>query len=161
MIYRFGSNDKKVSFLSKLLTKTGKLLAQYFPLNNVRVNGLRMCSFEIGKQVYIGPDLIVASMISEKSCHLIIGDRVAVGPRVTIVLSSDANWSKLMDKIEPVKSTVILEHDCWLGAGVIILPGVKIGEFSIIGAGSVVTKDVPAYTVVAGVPARFVKNISL
>lgn len=159
MAYTSGSSDNRVSFLLKLKAKIGKLLAQYFPLNSIRVIGLRMCSFEIGNKVYIGPDLIVASIISEKSCHLKIGDRVAIGPRVTLVLSSDANWSRLMEIIKPVKSTVILENDCWIGAGAIILPGVKIGEYSIVGAGAVVTKDVPANTVVAGTPAKIINTI--
>ena len=49
---------------------------------------------------------------------------------------------------------VILEDDVWLGAGVIILSGVRVGRGAVVGAGAVVTKDVAANTVVAGVPAR-------
>ena len=47
----------------------------------------------------------------------------------------------------------------WLGAGAIILPGVTVGENSIVAAGAVVTKDVPSNTIVGGVPARFIKKI--
>ncbi|MCW7079146.1 MAG: hypothetical protein OCU16_06440 [Candidatus Methanospirare jalkutatii] len=54
---------------------------------------------------------------------------------------------------------VRIKHDAWIGTGAIILPNVTIGEFSIIGAGAVVTKDVPPYTVVAGIPARIIKKI--
>jgi acetyltransferase-like isoleucine patch superfamily enzyme len=160
MAYSSKSNGTQVSFCRKLKSKLGKLLAQYFPLNSVRVFGLRMCKFDIGHHVYIGPDLIVASPVSERSCHLKIGDRVAIGPRVTIILSSDANWSKLMEKFEFIKSTVIFENDCWLGAGVIVLPGVRIGECSIVGAGAVVTKDVPPYKIAVGVPAKVIKGIN-
>jgi|CZCB01.1.fsa_nt_gi maltose O-acetyltransferase len=153
------SDYKKLPFSKKFKIKIGKLLAKSFPHNKVRIYGLKLCGFSIGKKVYIGEELIIASPISEKSCNLIIGDRVAIAPRVTIVLSSDANWSNLTKIIKPIKSTVILENDCWIGAGAIILPGVTIGEMSIVGAGAVVTKNVSPYTVVAGVPAKEIKKI--
>lgn len=53
------------------------------------------------------------------------------------------------------------KDDAWIGAGSIILPGVTIGEGAVVGAGAVVTKDVPPYTVVVGVPARPIKRIDL
>jgi len=52
-----------------------------------------------------------------------------------------------------------LEDDCWLGTGVIILPGITIGKGAIVGAGSIVTKNVPPFTVFVGNPAKFVKQI--
>jgi len=159
MAYANKTSYKQFGFLKKLKVKFGKILAQHFPSNNFRVKGLKICGFEIGEKVYIGSDLIVGSLISENSCHLKIGNRVAIGPRVTILLSSDANWSKLMDNYEYIKSTVILEDDCWIGAGVIILPGITIGKMSIVGAGAVITKNVEPNTIVAGVPAKKIKNI--
>ena len=158
MVYSNSNIHKEHNFFTKLKIKTGKLIAEKFPLNSVRIIGLRMCKFEVGQQVYLGPGLMIASIISDNSCSLIIKDRVAIGPRVTLVLSSDANWSHLMNHIKPITSSVILEEDCWIGTGAIILPGVTIGKMSIIGAGSVVTKDVPPYSVYAGVPARFIKK---
>ncbi len=56
---------------------------------------------------------------------------------------------------------VIIEDDCWIGAGAIILNGITIGKGSVVGAGSVVTKDVPPYTIVAGNPARKIKDIPI
>ena len=158
-MYGNSESKNKVSFLKKIKFKLGKLLAQHFPNNRIRIYGLNLCEFSTGKKVYVGQDLIVASPISEKTCDLIIGDRVAIGPRVTIVLSSDANWSKLMKHLKYIKSTVVLEEDCWIGAGAIILPGVKIGKMAIVGAGAVVTKDVEPFSVVAGVPAKMIKRI--
>ena len=119
--------------------------------------GLKLCGFKVGQKVYIGGDLIVASIISENTCNLTIKDRVAIGPRVTLILSSDANWSNLMNVIEPVKGTITLEEDCWIGAGAIIMPNITIGASSIVGAGAVVTKNVPPHSVVAGVPAKIIK----
>jgi len=154
MVYARNSDFNQVSFFTRLKVKFFKKVVKTFPWNRVRVYALKQCGFSVGENVYIGEDLIVASIISEKSCHLKIGDRVAIGPRVTLLLSSDANWSKLMKKIEPVKSTIVLENDCWIGAGAIILPGVTIGEASIVGAGAVVTKDVNPGEVVVGIPAK-------
>jgi len=134
-------------------------LAKSFPLNYLRVKALRWCGFSIGKQVYIGPELIITSEGEKNNGMIEIGDRVAFGPRVTLVLASNANWSKLNYKIEPVLSFIKIGNDSWLGAGVIVLPGITIGESTIIGAGSVVTKDVPANSIYAGVPARFIKKI--
>ncbi|MGE0078439.1 MAG: DapH/DapD/GlmU-related protein [Bacteroidales bacterium] len=150
---------EQVSTFLKIKRKFGKILAKSFPYNRVRIFGLKLCNFTIGKQVYIGTDLIVASIISENACNLIIKDRVAIGPRVTLILSSDANWSNLMNQIEPIKGTIILEDDCWIGAGVIILPNIIVGNGSIVGAGSVVTKNVPPNSIVAGVPAKIIRTI--
>ena len=57
-----------------------------------------------------------------------------------------------------VKAPVVIEDDVWLGTHVVVLPGVTIGKGAIIGASSVVTKDIPAYEVWAGVPAKFIKR---
>jgi virginiamycin A acetyltransferase len=55
------------------------------------------------------------------------------------------------------KNFVSIGHDCWIGANAVILPGIRIGNGAIVGAGSVVTHDVPPYAVVAGVPARLLR----
>lgn len=158
MSYSYIETKIKVSIMRRIKIKIGKYLAKNFPYNSVRIWGLRLCGYEVGQNVYVGEDLIIASPISEQSCDLKIGNRVAIAPRVTILLSSDANWSKLMTIIKPIRSTVALNHDCWIGAGAIILPGVSIGKGAIVGAGAVVTKNVDPFTVVAGVPARKIKK---
>ena len=158
-MYANKSNFKQVNFLQKLISKVGKIISQHSPHYLLRKFGLLLCGFKVGKNVYIGQDLIVASLISETSCQLTIESRVAIGPRVTIILSSDANWSNLMEIFTPIKGKVILKHDCWIGAGAIILPNIIIGENSIVGAGSVVTKDVEPYSIVVGNPAKIIKRI--
>lgn len=159
MAYSNIQKDKKRGFFKQFKIKIGKILVQHFPNNKVRVKALRLCNFNVGDKVYIGPDLIVASIISESGCSLVIGNRVAIGPRVTLILSSDANWSNLMNQIEPIKGTIILEDDCWIGAGAIILPNIIVGKGSIVGAGSVVTKNVPPNSIVAGVPAKIIRTL--
>lgn len=153
-MYAKRSSYKCLPWHLRLWNKLLKMIIQHCPSNGTRIVAMRLSGFVVGKKVYLGQDLIIASPISENSCGLIIGDRVAIGPRVTIVLSSDANWSNLMDTREYIKSTVRIGNDSWIGASVTILPGVKIGKMAIVGAGAVVTKDVPDFTVVVGVPAR-------
>ena len=150
---------KKNSFLKKLKIKLGKHLANSFPHNGIRCFGLRLCGFQIGKDVYIGSNFTVASLISWEGCDLTIEDRVAIGPNVTLVLSSDANNSKLMEVIPSIVGSITIKHDSWIGAGSVILPNVEIGGMSIVGASSMVNKNVDEYTVVAGNPARFLKKI--
>jgi acetyltransferase-like isoleucine patch superfamily enzyme len=150
---------KKNSFFKKLKIKFGKYLANSFPQNGIRCFGLRMCGFKIGKNVYIGSNFTVASLISWEGCNLTIEDRVAIGPNVTLVLSSDANNSKLMEVVPPIVGSIKIKHDSWIGAGSVILPNVEIGCMSIVGAASMVNKNVDNFSVVAGNPARFIKAI--
>ena len=58
-----------------------------------------------------------------------------------------------------VYQPIVIKRNAWIGAAATILPGITIGENAIVAAGSVVTKDVPSNTIVAGVPAKHVKNI--
>lgn len=159
MSYGTPLQGKRHSIFKRLCIKAGKAIAGSFPYNRARVCGLRLCGFKVGRKVYIGPGLVVASLVSEAGCDLIIGDRVAIGPRVTLALSSDANWSRLNKVIRPVRGTIQLCDDCWLGAGVTVLPGITVGECSVAGAGSVVTGDIPPFSVYAGVPAKMIRTI--
>lgn len=86
-----------------------------------------------------------------------IGHRCRLGPYVMIV---DNGFHELYDRDKrPVSQPVVLEEDVWVGAKASVMPGVRIGRASVVGAGSVVTKDVPPFTVVAGVPAVPIKTL--
>jgi acetyltransferase-like isoleucine patch superfamily enzyme len=150
---------KKYSIFKRLKIKFGKYLANSFPLNSVRILGLKLCGFKIGKEVYIGSNLTVASHISRGGCKLSIEDRVAIGPNVTIVLSSDANNSYLMTKIDPIIGSVVIKQDSWIGAGTVILPNVIIGQMSVVGALSLVNRDLDEYSVYGGIPAKKIREI--
>lgn len=134
-------------------------IAYGFPSNNIRTMALRACGFEIGKDVYVASGLRLSMMNSEKSCFLKIGDRVSIGPGVILILASDPNNSVLKEHFKPVRGKIEIGNDTWLGAGAIVLPNVQIGECSVVSAGAVVTKDIPSRTVVAGVPAKAIKEI--
>ncbi len=91
-----------------------------------------------------------------------IGSNVIIGPRVSFHaenhLYSDPNTPIRLQGES--RQGIIVEDDCWIGAGSIILDGVHISQGSIIAAGSVVTKNIPPHSVMAGVPARLIKNRS-
>ena len=90
----------------------------------------------------------------------VFGDNVMMGPNVSI-LSGSHNFDNIQipmsEQGAPPRNPVIIGDDVWIGTRSIILPGVKIGSHSIIGAGSVVTKDVPELAIYAGNPAKLIK----
>lgn len=84
-----------------------------------------------------------------------IGKHCLIGPHVFITDYDHGREQGIAMAVQPVHSEPVdIGDEVWLGAGVIILKGVKIGKGAVVGAGAVVTRDVPAETVVAGVPAR-------
>lgn len=115
--------------------------------------------FEVGPGAYIGPGLGLATMLSDNSCHLYIGARASLGPHILLILASDPNDSRLKSIFPPVRGTITIEADAWLGANVTVLPNIRIGACSVVAAGAVVTEDVPPHTVVAGVPAKKIRSI--
>jgi len=131
--------------------------------NTVRIYFLQKVGVDIGDEVIINEGFTLACDIGYES-NLTIEDRVAFGPNVTVVITSHPNNSRLQvhKDVYPfmeVFGTTLIRHDTWIGAGAIILPNITIGENSVIGAGAVVTKDIPPYTVVAGVPAKVIKKL--
>lgn len=90
-----------------------------------------------------------------------LGNYVLIAPEINI-LGGDHRYDKpgipIIFSERPTLPSTVIEDDVWIGARVTIMAGVKIGRGSIIAASSVVTKDVPAYTIVAGVPAKVVKK---
>lgn len=107
----------------------------------------------IGNNSGLGVDCVVRGPLQ-------IGDDVMMGRWVNIMTNShDTSRTDIPmnQQGHKQKKKVTIESDVWIGNRVIILPGVNIGKGSIIGAGAVVTKDVPEYAVVAGVPAKVIK----
>lgn len=141
--------------------KVFKYIAKIFPGYGLRIWLLRKCNYHIGKQVYIGEDLIIIDDLKDSSTNLIIGDCASIAPRVTLVLHTKPNWSKIADYVNSKKGKIIIEKDAWIGTGAVILPDITIGEAAVVGANSVVTKDVPAYTIVGGVPAKKIKTVNV
>ncbi len=86
-----------------------------------------------------------------------IEDNVLIGPRVNLV--TENHPLDPADRRALVARPIVIGRNAWIGAAATILPGVTVGENAVVAAGAVVTTDVPANTVVGGVPAKFIKNI--
>lgn len=141
-----------------MLKKILKLIFQNTPFSKFRCALLRMMSYQVGENVYVSSDLVISDL-SRRKGNVILGDRVSIGPRVTLITDSSPNNSKLT-RLFPIKSGVIeICDDTWLGAGVIVLPNIKIGRCSVIAAGAVVTKNIPEFSIVAGVPGKVINKI--
>ncbi len=147
-----------MSFAWRLRKKIFKRWARnaFFP--SWRVSLLRSCGFTIGRDVYIADDLLIVEELADRA-NITIGDRVSIAPRVTLVTSSHPNHSRIRGFAPVAQGPIVIEEDAWLGAGCVVLPGVRIGRGAVVGANSVVLSDVPSLHVVAGQPARTVQEL--
>lgn len=141
--------------LCKRLLKT---VSRSIPGWRLRVTLLKLAGYKIGTSTYIGEDFLVVDEPRDRSM-VIIGDRVAIAPRVTIVASSYANFSRLRDLVGEKHLPVIIESDSWIGTGAIILPGVTIAPYTVVAAGAVVTKSFPSRSIIGGVPAKIISTV--
>jgi acetyltransferase-like isoleucine patch superfamily enzyme len=108
----------------------------------------------IGDDVWINRGCRLFASHGVKDAVIRIGNHVAVGPDVCFFgAGHDIRDRRLPD----TAASIVVDDYCWIGGRAILLPGVHVGEGAVVAAGSVVTRDVPAWTVVAGVPARAIK----
>ena len=107
------------------------------------------------ERVAMGQDILVANRCwLQAAGGLTFGNRVMLGPDVKLLTSNHE-----LDTLLTVNAPIVLEDEVWIGAGSIVLPGVRVGRGAVVAAGAVVTKDVAPYTVVGGIPARKIKDI--
>lgn len=92
--------------------------------------------------------------------HIYIGDHTMIGPNVTIATAGHPILPEIREKEYQYNLPVHIGKNCWLGAGVIILPGITIGDNVVVGAGSVVTKDLPNNVVAVGNPCKILRQVS-
>ncbi len=91
--------------------------------------------------------------------HIYVGDYTMIGPNVTIATAGHPILPQLRQQGLQYNMPVRIGRNCWLGAGVIVLPGVTIGDNVVVGAGSVVTKDLPSNVVAVGSPCRVLREV--
>lgn len=108
-----------------------------------------------GKGVYANFNLTLVD-----DTHIYVGDYTMLGPNVVIATAGHPILPELRPLAYQYNMPVHIGKNCWLGAGVIVLPGVTIGDNTVIGAGSVVTKDIPANVVAVGNPCRVLREIN-
>lgn len=110
---------------------------------------------KIGNNVSINRGCELYSSIRSEHGYIVLENNVVLGPKVTIFAAGhDYTSIELPDTSAPV---VICQY-AWIGGNTTILPGVVIGEGAVVGAGSIVTKSIPPYTIAVGNPARVIKN---
>lgn len=108
-----------------------------------------------GKNIYANFNLTLVD-----DTHIYVGDYTMIGPNVTIASAGHPVLPQLRQKGYQYNSPVRIGKNCWIGGNVIIVPGVTIGDNTVIGAGSVVTKDIPANVVAVGNPCRVMREIN-
>lgn len=173
----FVGKGAKVQFGHKIKTGSGLNLMAYSTLNALSYEGVEIGNnFTLGKYAIIectgvlrnvGNSLKIGDNVGiNHYCFIgvrgdiIIGNNVIFGPRVNI-FSENHNYDDLDIPIKHqgvTKDKTEIGNDVWIGANVSIMSGVKIGDGCIIAAGAVVTKDLPEFSIVGGVPAKIIKN---
>ncbi|MCE1237993.1 MAG: sugar O-acetyltransferase [Hyphomicrobiales bacterium] len=145
-----GPAAEREAILRELLGKVGR-----------RVHFEPTFRCEFGRNIVIGDDFYANfDCIMLDGGGIEIGDNVLFGPRVGIYTSNHATDAAERAAGACYARPVRIGHRVWIGAGVHINPGVTIGDDAIVGSGSVVTKDVPAGVIAAGVPCRVVRPIT-
>lgn len=107
-----------------------------------------------GKNIYANFNLTLVD-----DTHIYVGDATMFGPNVTIATAGHPILPELREQAYQYNMPVRIGKNCWLGAGVIVMPGVTIGDNTVIKAGSIVTKDIPANVVAVGNPCRVMREI--
>lgn len=151
--------EKRAEILGEILGKFGKGSFIQGPI-----------AFHYGKHTAIGENFFANfNFTVQDDAEVIIGDNCNFGPNVTIVtpihpMLADERREMLNEKGEKrhmcYAKPVRIGNDCWFGASVTVCPGVTIGDNCVIGAGSVVTRDIPSDSFAAGVPCRVIRTLS-
>lgn len=162
---------KALEFLGFIIEMADKLAANakvVYKTSKVNKNGSEALSIgqgtqlanihniRIGKSSYINGGYIIAG----KNSKIIIGSNCLISYNVHIRTDMHIYMDKNINIVDQghTEKDIIIGNDVWIGFGAQIMPGVKIGDGAVIAAGSIVSKDVPNYAVVAGVPARIIKS---
>ncbi len=144
-------SEKRMKMLTELLGDCGE--GVYIEAPFFANFGGHHCHF--GKMVYANYNLTCVD-----DSHIYVGDYTMIGPNVTIVTAAHPILPELREQLYQYNMPVHIGRNCWIGAGAIILPGISIGDHTVIGAGSIVTTDIPANVVAVGNPCRVMREIN-
>lgn len=113
-----------------------------------------------GHHVHFGSGIYANSNLTMvDDGHIYVGDKVMFGPNVTVATANHPINEELRGRALQYNKDVYIGENVWIGANVVIVPGVHIGKNTVIGAGSVVTKDIPDNVVAVGNPCRVLRNV--
>jgi len=157
-------NFKKIRNLIKYYLKIDKYGLLKNSCNNLHISKnvtiAPLNQIKFGENIYISKNCSITTSDNGQS-KISIGNHVMMGHNIMII-GGNHNISRtdipMMLQGEGKQGDIIIEDDVWIGAGAIVLTGVKIGQGSVIGAGSVVTKAIPAYSIAVGNPAKVIRN---
>jgi maltose O-acetyltransferase len=113
-----------------------------------------------GENIHIGDHVFLNFLCTILDCNIVsIGNHVMIGPSVQIYTAAHDLQAEARNQGWEVAKPILIEDNVWIGGSAILLPGVRIGQNAVVGAGAVVTRSVPPNTVVAGNPARVIRKI--
>lgn len=167
---------------SDIMSEQAKCLEKLYDFNatrpcefNKRQKLLKEMFAEIGEDCYIEPplranwggkhihfgDSVYANfnLTCVDDTHIYVGDCTMFAPNVVLATAGHPILPELREKAYQFNMPIHIGRNCWLGAGVIVMPGVTIGDNTVIGAGSVVTKDIPSDVVAVGNPCKVLRPI--
>lgn len=114
-----------------------------------------------GKHVHFGSHIYANfNFTTVDDTHIYVGDYTMFGPNVVLATAGHPINAELRQKGYQYNAPIHIGKNCWLGSGVLVLPGITIGDNVIIGAGSVVTKDIPSNVVAVGNPCKVLRKVS-
>jgi len=143
------TESERQTILQQLLGKIGQ---------NSEIESPFYCSY--GQNIYIGDHVYLNVLCTILDCNEVhIGHHVMIGPAVQIYTAAHHLQAESRIQGWEVAKPILIEDNVWLGGGAILLPGVSIGQSAVVGAGAVVSQSVPANAVVAGNPARVIRQI--
>lgn len=148
---RPSEGEKRAKMLKEMCAECGEGIYIEPPFHSNW--GGKHCHF--GKFVYANFNLTCVD-----DNHIYVGEYTMLGPNVVLSSAGHPILPELREKVYQYNLPIKIGRNCWLGAGVIVLPGVTIGDGSVIGAGSVVTRDIPAGVVAYGSPCRVAREIN-
>ncbi len=147
---RPSEGDRRTALLKEMFAEIGENCYIEPPLHS-NMGGHHV---HFGRNIYANYNLTLVD-----DTHIYVGDYTMFGPNVTIATAGHPILPELRQRGLQYNMPVRIGKNCWLGAGVIILPGITIGDDVVVGAGSVVTKDIPSGVVAVGNPCRILREV--
>lgn len=114
------------------------------------IHGVCYDKIRIGKNVFINSNLLAMARGG-----ITIEDNVQIAANVQLITNNHDMYDRMLLLCKPI----VIREGAWIGAGATILPGIEVGKHAVVGAGAIVTKDVPDYAVVVGNPAKVIKTL--
>ena len=148
----------KINHTMPMTEECDALIRELFPYMGENVHVQPPLQVNLGENVKIGNNVsIMYNLLCMSAGGITIEDGAMIAANCSLISNNHDPKDRAVITCKPV----VIGKNVWVGANSIILPGVTVGENAIVAAGSVVTKDVPANTLVGGVPARFIKTLDL